>query len=42
MCRSIPVGLAEKTIVTVNENTMKALGLDENLPLLKDAVKVGK
>lgn len=37
----IPVGLAEKTIVTVNENTMKALGLDENLPLLKDAVKVG-
>ena len=39
---SIPVGLAEKTIVTVNENTMKALGLDENLPLLKDAVKVGK
>lgn len=37
----IPVGTAEKTIVTVNENTMKALGLDENLPLLKDAVKVG-
>lgn len=38
----IPVGTAEKTIVTVNENTMKALGLDENLPLLKDAVRVGK
>ncbi|NLY45812.1 MAG: ABC transporter substrate-binding protein [Tissierella sp.] len=38
----IPVGLAEKTIVTVNENTMKALGLDENSPLLKDAVRVGK
>lgn len=37
----IPVGTAEKTIVTVNENTMKALGLDENLPLLKDAVRVG-
>ena len=38
----IPVGTAEKTIVTVNEKTMKALGLDENLPLLKDAVRVGK
>lgn len=38
----IPVGTAEKTIVTVNENSMKALGLDENLPLLKDAVRVGK
>ena len=37
----IPVGLAEKTVVTVNENTMKALELDENLPLLKDAVKIG-
>jgi len=38
----IPVGLAEKTVITVNEKTMKALGLDENHPLLKDAVKVGK
>ena len=38
----IPVGIAEKTIVTVNENTMKALGLDENLDLLKEAVRVGK
>ncbi|MDR7871696.1 MAG: ABC transporter substrate-binding protein [Tissierellaceae bacterium] len=38
----IPVGTAEKTIVTVNEDTMKALNLDENLPLLKEAVKVGK
>ena len=37
----IPVGLAENITVTVNENTMKALGLDENLPLLKEAVKVG-
>ena len=37
----IPVGLAENITVTVNENTMKALGLDENLPLLKNAVKVG-
>ncbi len=38
----IPVGTAEKTIVTVNEKTMQALGLDENLPILKDAVRVGK
>ncbi len=37
----IPVGLAENITVTVNENTMKTLGLDENLPLLKNAVKVG-
>lgn len=37
----IPVGLAENITVTVNKNTMEALGLDENLPLLKDAVKVG-
>lgn len=39
---SIPVGVAEKTITTVNEKTLEALGLDPNLPLLKDAVKVGK
>lgn len=37
----IPVGLAENLTITVNENTMKALGLDESSPLLKDAVKVG-
>lgn len=37
----IPVGLAENIVTTVNENTMKALGLDENLPLLKGAVKAG-
>ncbi len=39
---TIPVGRAEKTITTVNEETLNALGLDPNLPLFKDAVKVGK
>lgn len=39
---SIPVGKAEKTITTVNEKTLEALGLDPNLPLFRDAVKVGK
>ena len=39
---SIPVGLAEKTITTVNQNTLEALGLDENMTIFKDAVKVGK
>lgn len=38
----IPVGLAEKTVTTVNQNSLKALGLDENLEIFKDAVKVGK
>ena len=38
---SIPVGLAEKTVTTVNEKTLKALGLDENLQIFKDAIKVG-
>ena len=38
---SIPVGLAEKTITTVNKNSLEALGLDINLPILKDAVMVG-
>lgn len=40
--KEIPVGLAEKTSTTVNINTLKALGLDENLPLFKDATKVGE
>lgn len=39
---TIPVGLAEKTITTVNENTLETLGLDRSLPLFKDAVMVGK
>ena len=39
---SIPVGLAEKTVTTVNEKTLEELGLDSNLPLFKDAIKVGK
>ena len=38
---TIPVGLAEKTVVSVNENTLKALNLDENIEILKDAIKVG-
>ena len=38
----IPVGVAEKTVITVNQKTLKALGLDENLPIFKDAVKVGE
>ena len=40
--KEIPVGLAEKTSTTVNIKTLKALGLDENLPLFKDATKVGE
>ncbi len=40
--KTIPVGLAEKTATTVNIKTLKALGLDENLPLFKDAIKVGE
>ncbi len=39
---TIPVGTAEKTITTVNQNTLKALGLDEHLQLFKDAIKVGE
>jgi putative ABC transport system substrate-binding protein len=40
---TIPVGIAEKTITTVyvNEKTLTELGLDANLPIFKDAVKVG-
>ncbi|NLW21854.1 MAG: ABC transporter substrate-binding protein [Tissierellia bacterium] len=37
---SIPVGLAENTIITLNKNTLKALGLDENLPLFKEATNI--
>jgi putative ABC transport system substrate-binding protein len=40
--KDIPVGLAEKTSTTVNMKTLKALGLDESLPLFKDATKVGE
>ena len=39
---TIPVGLAEKTVTIVNINTLRALGLDENMPLFKDAIKVGE
>lgn len=38
---TIPVGIAEKTITTVNEKTLTELGLDANLSIFKDAVKVG-
>lgn len=37
---SIPVGLAEKTITTVNKKTLEALELDENLPLFKDSIMI--
>lgn len=39
---TIPVGKAEKTLTTVNDQTLEALKLDRNIPLLKDATKVGK
>lgn len=39
---TIPVGLAEKTITIVNQKTLEALGLDQNLPLFKDAIKVNE
>jgi putative ABC transport system substrate-binding protein len=39
---TIPVGVAEKTVTTVNINTLESLGLDSTLPLFKDAVNVGK
>lgn len=38
---TIPVGIAEKTVTTVNEKTLTELGLDANLPIFKDAIKVG-
>lgn len=39
---SIPVGISEETLTTVNKNTLKALNLDDNIQLLKDAIKVGE
>lgn len=39
---TMPVGLAEKTITTVNQKTLEALGLDEELSIFKNAIKVGK
>lgn len=39
---TIPVGLAEKTVTIVNINTLRALGLDENISPFKDAIKVGE
>lgn len=39
---SIAVKKADKTVTTVNIKTLKALGLDENNELFKDAIKVGE
>ena len=39
---TIPVGLADETVTTVNKNTMEALGLDESLDILNDATLVGQ
>lgn len=39
---TIPVGTAETTITTVNQKTLEVLGLDENLPLFKEAIRVGE
>lgn len=37
---TIPVGIAEKTITTYNVETLKALGLDPELPIFKEGVQV--
>ena len=37
---TIPVEVTKKTVTTVNMKTLEALGLDANLPLFKNAVKV--
>lgn len=39
---TIPVGLAQKTITTYNGKTLEALGLDPEISLFKNAVKVGE
>jgi len=39
---TIAVAKSEKTITTVNNKSWKALGLDENMQIFKDAVKVGE
>ncbi|NLJ78020.1 MAG: ABC transporter substrate-binding protein [Tissierellia bacterium] len=39
---SIPVGLAEQTVTTVNVKTLEALGLDPDLPIFKDVIEVGE
>jgi putative ABC transport system substrate-binding protein len=38
----MPVRVAEKTITTVNQKTLEALELNQELPLFKDAIKTGK
>lgn len=39
---TIPVFIAEETITTVNKNTLEALGLDENIDLIKEATLVSE
>lgn len=39
---TIPVGVAEETITTVNKNTLDALGLDDNIELFKNVNLVGE
>ena len=39
--KEMPVLIQKETVVTVNEKTLKALGLDENLAIFKDAEKTG-
>lgn len=39
---TLPVGTAEKTVITVNKKTLEALGLDASLPVFKDATMVGE
>lgn len=39
---SIPVGIAQDTVTTLNIKTLKALGLDPSLPLFKHAETIGK
>ena len=39
---SIPVGIAQETVTTVNENTLEALAIDRNLEILNGATLVGK
>lgn len=39
---TIPVGTAQETVTTLNKDTMEALGLDENIEILKDANLAGE
>lgn len=39
---TIPVGLAQKTVTTVNGKTLNELNLDKDLPIFKNAIIVGE